>query len=84
MVTRAETREEFEARMLRESEAVDAGAYDDIRAMDRDYLMSQIPDGYALKDGHFVRTDPDVPDRFYIASIYDGKPTGQMVKVTAL
>ncbi len=84
MVTRTETREEFEARMLRESEAVDAGTYDDIRARDRDYLLSQIPDGYMLKDGYFVRTDPDLPDHFWIASIYDGKPTGQMVKVTAL
>ena len=42
MATRTETREEFEARMLRESEAVDAGAYDDIRALDRDYLLSQM------------------------------------------
>ena len=84
MVTRAETREEFEARMLRESEAVDAGAYDDIRARAHDYLLSQIPDGYMLKDGYFVRTDPNLPDHFYIASISDGKPTGRRVKVTAL
>ena len=84
MVTRTETREEFEARMLRESEAVDAGAYDDIRARAREYMLSQIPDGYVFKDGYFVRTDPDLPDHFYIASISDGKPTGRMVKVTPL
>ncbi len=84
MVTRAETREEFEAQMLRESEAADAGAYDHIFQRSTDYMLSQIPDGYAFKDGHFVRTDPTLPDHFYIPSISNGTPTGRRVKVTAL
>ncbi len=84
MVTRSETREEFEAQMLRESEAADAGAYDHLRARAREYMLSQIPDGYAFKDGHFVRTDPTLPDHFYIPSISNGVPTGRMVKVTPL
>ncbi len=84
MVTRTETREEFEARLLRQSDEADAGAYDHIFQRHHDYLLSQLPDGYVFKDGHIVRTDPDLPADIWIASIYDGKPTGQMVKVTAL
>ncbi len=84
MVTRSETREEFEVRLIRQSDEADAGAYDHIRARAREYMLSQIPDGYVFKDGHFVRTDPDLPDHFYIASISDGKPTGRRVKVTPL
>ena len=85
MVTRTETREERDARLARDSDAADAGAYDHIFQRHRDYLLSQIPDGYVLRDdGHIARTDPDLPADFWIASTYDGKPTGQMVKVTAL
>lgn len=85
MVTRTETREERDARLARESDAADAGAYDHIFQRGRDYLISQIPDGYILRDdGHIARTDPNLPADFWIASIYDGKPTGQRVKVTAL
>ncbi len=84
MVTRTETREEFEARLTRQSEAADAGAYDHIFQRSTDYMLSQIPDGYVFKDGYFVRTDPDLPDHFWIASISNGVPTGQRVKVTAL
>ena len=85
MVTRTETREEFEAGLLRESDAADAGAYDHIFQRATDYLISQLPDGYILRDdGHIARTDPDLPADIWIASIYDGRPTGQMVKITAL
>ncbi len=84
MVTRTETREEFEARLLRQSDEADAGAYDHIFQRSRDYLISQLPDGYVFKDGYFVRTDPDLPDHFWIAAVSDGVPTGRMVKVTAL
>ncbi len=84
MVTRTETREEFEARMLRESDAVDAGAYDHITARGRDYLISRLPDGYTYEDGRIVRTDPNLPDHFWIPAIFDGKPTGRMAKITAL
>ena len=85
MVTRTETREERDARLARDSDAADAGAYDHIFQRARDYLISQLPDGYILRDdGHIARTDPDLPADIRIASIFDGKPTGQMVKVTAL
>ena len=85
MVTRTETREEFEAQLLREADEADAGAYDHLAAAGRDYLISQLPDGYILRDdGHIARTDPDLPADISIASIYDGKPTGQRVKITAL
>ena len=85
MVTRTETREEFEARLIRESDAADAGAYDHIFQRATDYLISQLPDGYILRgDGHIVRTDPDLPADIWIASIYNGVPTGQRVKITAL
>ena len=58
---RTETREEFEARLLRQSDAADAGEYDHIFQRATDYLISQLPDGYILKDGHIVRTDPNLP-----------------------
>ena len=84
MVTRTETREEFEARLLRESDAADAGAYNDSAARGRDYLISQLPDGYTYEDGRIVRTDPNLPDHFWIPAISDGVPTGRMAKITAL
>ncbi len=59
MVTRTETREERDARLIRES---DAAAYDHIFQRSRDYLISQLPDGYILEDSYIVRTDPDLPD----------------------
>ena len=84
MVTRTETREEFEARLLRQSDEADAGAYGHLAARGLDYLISQLPDGYILKDGHIVRTDPDLPADIWIASISNGVPTGRRVKITAL
>ena len=84
MVTRTETREERDARLLRESDAADAGAYDHLAARGRDYLISQLPDGYTYEDGRIVRTDPNLPDHFWIPAIFDGVPTGQRVKITAL
>ena len=86
MATRTETREEFEARLLRQSDEADAGAYDHIFQRHHDYLLSQLPDGYTYDydTGHIVRTDPTLPADIWIASIYDGVPTGQMVKITAL
>ena len=90
MVTRSdartETREEFEARLLRQSDEADAGAYDHIFARGRDYLISQLPDGYVFDDdtGHIVRTDPNLPNHFCVAARVDGVPTGRMAKLTAL
>ena len=42
---RTETREEFEARLLRQSDEADAGAFDHIFERQHDYLLSQLPDG---------------------------------------
>ena len=84
MVTRTETREERDARLIRESAAADAGEYDHIFQRATDYLISQLPDGYILKDGHIVRADPNLPADIWIASISNGVPTGQRVKITAL
>ncbi len=84
MVTRTETREERDARLIRESDAADAGAYDHVFARGRDYLISQLPDGYAFEGGRIVRTDPTLPDHFWIPAISNGVPTGRMAKITAL
>ena len=84
MATRTETREERDARLLRQSDEADAGAYDHIFQRGHDYLISQLPDGYILKDGHIVRGDPNLPADIWIASISNGVPTGQRVKITAL
>ena len=83
---RTETREERDARLIRESDAADAGEgeYAQIFQRATDYLISQLPDGYILKDGHIIRTDPNLPEDIWIASISNGVPTGQRVKITAL
>ena len=47
--TRTETREEFEARLLRQSDEADAGAYDHLAARGLDYLISQLPDGLHIR-----------------------------------
>ncbi len=83
MVTRTETREERDARLIRESDAADAGAYDHIFARQHDAVISRLPDGYAYEEGRFVRTDPNLPDHFYIEQRIDGVLTGRMVKVPA-
>ena len=83
MVTRTETREERDARLIRESDAADAGAYDHIFARQRDAVISRLPDGYVYVEGRFVRTDPNLPDHFYIEQRIDGVLTGRMVKVPA-
>ncbi len=82
--TRTETREEFEARLLRQADEAAAGAYDHIFARGLDYLISQLPDGYAWDEGRIVRTDPDLPDHVWIAAISNGVPTGRKVKLAAL
>ena len=83
MVTRTETREERDARLTRESDAADAGAYDHIFVRQRDAVISRLPDGYVYAEGRFVRTDPNLPDHFYIEQRIDGVLTGRMVKVPA-
>lgn len=81
MVTseRSETTEEFEARLQRQQEEVEAGAYDDVLADNVDYLERQLPDGYIL-DGssRVVRLDPTLPDHVYVTAEIDGMPTGRV------
>ena len=84
MVTRTETREEFEARLLRQAAEAEAGAFDHIFARHDDYLISQLPDGHIYEGGRVVRTDPTLPEDIWIASGYDGVPTDRKVKITAL
>ena len=84
---RTETREERDARLIRESDAADAGEgeYAQIFAEGRDYLISQLPDGYTYEgEGRIVRADPNLPDHVWIPAEYDGVPTGRMVKLAAL
>ena len=83
---RAETREERDARLLRQSDEAEAGAFDHIFERQHDYLLSQLPDGYAFDDdaGCVVRTDLTLPEDVWIASGYDGVPTDRKVKITAL
>ena len=42
-----------------------------------EYLASQLPDGYELDEhNHVVRTDPTLPDHFYIPALVNGVPSG--------
>ena len=74
---RPETREEFEARLMRLSDEADAGAFDDFVEAAIAYLVSQLPEGYALDDKGFVRLDPSLPDHVTIDQVYDGRVIGQ-------
>ena len=81
---RSETTEEFEARLQRQAEDVEAGAYDDVLAEQLLYLLSQLPDGYILDDtSRIVRLDPDLPDHVYVTSMINGVPSGR-VRIPAL
>ena len=71
--TAEETREQFEARLLRQSDEADAGAYDHIFGPMIDDLFSQMPDGYIIVEGSFFRLDPDLPDHFYVESRVTGR-----------
>ncbi|MCY4620473.1 MAG: hypothetical protein OXD34_01360 [bacterium] len=81
MVTRErrETTEEFEARLQRQQEEVEAGAYDDVLAENVRYLERQLPDGYVL-DGssRIVRLDPTLPDHVFVTVETDGVPSGRV------
>lgn len=75
----SETREEFEARLQRQAEEAEAGAYDDVLAEQLRYLLSQLPDGYILDDtSRIVRLDPDLPDHIYVTSMINGVPSGRV------
>ncbi|MCY4621690.1 MAG: hypothetical protein OXD34_07645 [bacterium] len=90
MVTRSdartETREEFEARLLRQSDEADAGAYDHIFERQHNDMISRLPDGYEYDydEGAIVRTDPNLPDHCYVEAKVNGALTGRMVRLAAL
>lgn len=74
-----ETTEEFEARLLKQAEDAEAGAYDDVLAEQLLYLLSQLPDGYILDDtSRIVRLHPDLPDHIYVTSMINGVPSGRV------
>ena len=81
MTTRSENPEEYDARLLRQAEDPEAAAFDHL-AGGVDYLISQLPDGYAWDGVHVVRTSPDLPADIWIPSVSDGVPTGRTVKVS--
>ena len=74
-----ETTEEFEARLMKQAEDAEAGAYDDELAEHLLYLLSQLPDGYILDEtSRIVRLDPDLPDHIYVTSMINGVPSGRV------
>ena len=76
---RSETTEEFEARLQRQQEEVEAGAYDDVLADHIRYLENQLPDGYILDEtSRIVRLDPSLPDHVYVISEINGVPSGRV------
>lgn len=76
---RSETTEEFEARLRRQQEEVDAGAYDDVLADHIHYLENQLPDGYILDEtSRIVRLDSSLPDHVYVTSVINGVPSGRV------
>lgn len=74
---RPETREEQEARLTRLSDEADAGAFDHFLERAIVHLESQLPEGYALDGGGFVRLDPSLPDHVTIDQLHDGRVVGQ-------
>lgn len=76
---RSETAEEFDARLQRQQEEVEVGAYDDVLADHVHYLESQLPDGYILDEAsRIVRLDPSLRDHVYVTSEINGVPSGRV------
>ena len=66
-------REDEIADLVRASEA---GEFDYVGREAIQYLISRLPDGYALdEDNHVIRLDPGLPDHFYIPSLINGVPS---------
>ena len=68
--------EEEEERYRELARAAEAGEFD--HGVDViEYLASQLPDGYVLDEhNHVIRTDPGLPDHFYIPALVNGVPSG--------
>ena len=76
--TAEETWEELEARLAEDAVAAEAGAYDHTFEPMYDELFREMPDGYIMAEGSFFRTDPNLPDHFYLMGA-----TGQQLKAVA-
>lgn len=71
--TRRPTVEEHDEQLLDLQRASDAGELDYVGQGAVEYLISQLPDGYALdEENRVVRLDPGLPDHFYIPALILG------------
>lgn len=70
------TVEEQEKQLVALQRASEAGEFDQSTAEMVEYLISQLPDGYALDDhSRVVRLDPSLPDHIYIPTLICGVPS---------
>ena len=68
--------ERQEAEIRRLTEAAEAGEFDYVGQEAVDYLISQLPDGYALDEEHrIIRLDPSLPDHVFVTSMVFGVPS---------
>ena len=68
--------ERQEAAIRRLTAAAEAGEFDYASQKAVDYLLSQLPDGYALDEEHrVIRLDPSLPDHVFVASMAFGVPS---------
>ena len=72
----ADSLREEDQRFRELARAAEAGEF--ARGFDAiEYLASQLPDGYVLDEhNHVIRTDPALPDHFYIPALVNGVPSG--------
>ena len=74
--THRPTLEEHEEQLLDLQRASEAGELDHVGQEAVEYLISQLPDGYALdEENRVVRLDPDLPDHFFIPTLIFGVPS---------
>ena len=67
------TREEQERQLVDLQQASEAGELDQVGVAAVEYLLSRLPEGYALdEDNRVVRLDPSLPDHFYVPALIFG------------
>ena len=67
------TRDEQERQLLDLQQASQAGELDQVGLDAIEYLVSQLPEGYALdEENRVVRLDPSLPDHFHIPAMIFG------------
>ena len=68
--------ERQEAAIRRLTAAAEAGEFDYAGQEAVDYLISQLPDGYALDEEYrVIRLDPNLPDHVFVTSMAFGVPS---------